>query len=163
MLRFHYKGDASSQMFVTTPLTNFSLQANNLSNLSPKSQHFKIFIPSAKWKAMFVVSDRLWYRLGGLGAQRVTFRGYSMSATHSQPPSTLSSISATCGLRPKYANLLKTLGIWIKRAASFTQFDHNSDEFGARNIYLRPNGSAPVKLEPHQSRSRWREECKISP
>ena len=116
-------------------------------------------------KVLFVVSDRLWYRLGGLGAQRVTFRGYSMSTTHSQPPSTLSSISATCGLRPKYANLLKTLGIWIKRAASFTQFDHNSDEFGARNIYLRPNGSAPVKLEPHQSRSRSRsrEECKISP
>ena len=126
-----------------------------------KSQHFKIFRPSAKGKVMFGVSDRLWYRLGGLGAHRVTFRGYSMSATHSQPPSTLSSISETCGLRPKYANLLKTLGIWIKRAASFTQFDHNSDEFGARNIYLRPNSSAPVKLEPHQSR--WREECKISP
>ena len=78
-----------------------------------KSQHFKIFRPSAKGKVMFGVSDRLWYRLGGLGARRVTFRGYSMSATHSQPPSTLSSISATCGLRPKYANLLKTLGIWI--------------------------------------------------
>ena len=53
---------------------------------------------------------------------------------------------------------------WVfgfKRAASFTQFDHNSDEFGARNIYLRPNSSAPVKLEPHQSR--WRKECKIIP